>query len=316
MGRSASAWLQQLARGIPSGAERIAIPQRAIYIVPTKSGLAFFGILLVMLVGALNYQNNLGLFFTFFPLSMVLTALYHSWLNLLGLQVAIQGGPPVFCGERARFFLHLWNPTARTKIALQASAPGAVAPVQGSLPPQSETSLHLWFPTTHRGVLRLGRVRLETRYPLGFFRAWCYLDPAAETLVYPKPAARAPLPHPVPGGQQQAGGDQGRGADDFLGLRPYRPGDSPRRLDWKALSRARGLLVKQFGGERADQVWLDWYRLPPADPEKRLRWLCRQVLDAHQLGQRFGLRLPEQKIPPSQGMAHRNRCLEALARHA
>ncbi len=316
MRRNRPSWLPQIARGIPVDAEPVTLSQRSIYILPTGSGLAFFGVLLVMLLGALNYQNNLGLFFTFFPLSMLLVSLYHTWLNLLGLQVAVQGGPPVFCGERARFVLHLRNSTARAKIALQAQASGAVAPAQVSLPPRSETSLHLWFPGEPRGVLRLGRVRLESHYPLGFFRAWCYLDSAAETLIYPKPAAWAPLPHPVPGGLHQPGEDQGRGADDFLGLRPYRPGDSPRRLDWKALSRARGLVVKQFGGERADQIWLDWDQLPPADPERRLRWLCRQVLDAHQLGQRFGLRLPEQQIPLGQGIAHQQRCLEALARHA
>ena len=43
------------------------------------------------------------------------------------------------------------------------------------------------------GWLPLGRVMLETRFPLGLFRAWSYIEPDARCLVYPRPE-RSPLP--------------------------------------------------------------------------------------------------------------------------
>jgi uncharacterized protein (DUF58 family) len=102
--------------------------------------------------------------------------------------------------------------------------------------------------------------------------------------------------------------------DDFVGFRPYRPGDSPRHLFWKAAAREQALLVKQFGGDRADEIWLDWNRLPGLDPEARLSQLCRWILEAHRQQRAYGLRLPGTEIAIAGGGAQRQRCLEALAR--
>jgi uncharacterized protein (DUF58 family) len=41
--------------------------------------------------------------------------------------------------------------------------------------------------------------------------------------------------------------------------------------------------------------------------------LCRWVLDAHEQGEAFGLRLPGVTLEPNVGTAHRERCLDALA---
>lgn len=51
---------------------------------------------------------------------------------------------------------------------------------------------------------------------------------------------------------------RGQGADDFQGLREYQPGDSKRRLDWKAYSRGQGLLVKDFAMLSGRDLWLDF----------------------------------------------------------
>lgn len=309
--------LFSLASRIPSVGGTAVVPSRSLYIVPTGAGLLFGLILLTMLLGSLNYQNNLGLLFTFLAASIALVAMHHTWFNLLGLAISVRGGAPVFCGEEALFEIALRDSDRRPRADLQVvqedvrGGPGEVAA-------GGETRLRLALPTTDRGRLAPPRLRLETRYPLGLFRAWCYFQNEAWVTVYPAPAARSLVPPPVPTYRQSANGDRGVGADDFLGLRGYRPGDSPRQLDWKAYGRERGLMVKQFGGDRADQIWLDWHQLPPVDPETRLRLLCRQVLDAAQADRNFGLRLPGQELPMGQGDRHKHRCLEALAdfRHA
>lgn len=95
---------------------------------------------------------------------------------------------------------------------------------------------------------------------------------------------------------------------------PTGPVTLPRHLFWKAAAREQTLLVKQFGGDRADELWLDWKDLPGSDTEYRLSQLCRWVLDADQEQQRYGLRLPGTEIPIASGNTHKHRCLEALAR--
>lgn len=304
--------LEGLARSLPSEPGNARVGSRYIYILPTGAGVVFGAILLLMLVGSLNYQNNLGLLFTFLTASVVLVAMHHTWFNLLGLAVCARGGTPVFCGEQAVFGIVLSHSARRERPDLEVVRETARGGPQ-EIEPAGDATVQLRLPATKRGALRLGRIRLETRYPLGLFRAWCYVQTDVATTVYPRPAERSPAPPPAPAYRHSANGDRGVGTDDFLGLRGYRPGDSPRRLDWKAFGRERGLVVKQFGGDRADQIWLDWDRLPPTDVENRLSLLCRQVLDAVQAQQTFGLRLPGREIAMGHGDGHKHRCLEALA---
>jgi uncharacterized protein (DUF58 family) len=306
-------WLARIARSNPCGGDgRARVRGKAIYILPTGAGLGFAVVLLLMVLGSLNYQNNLGLLFTFLMASVGVVAMHHTWLNLRGLEVVARSGSPVFAGEEAVFTLRLIHEGRRRRGDLSAAVDGKRTQTVGVGPGES-VSVRLRVPATERGRCRLPRVQVETRYPLGLFRAWCYIDAVAAVTVYPRPAERSPEPAPVASYRQSASGDRGVGADDFVGLRGYHPGDSLRRVDWKALGRERGLVVKQFGGDRADQVWLDWSRLPGVDREARLGLLCRQVLDAADRDLTFGLRLPQRQIPMGRGDVHRHRCLEALA---
>ena len=57
----------------------------------------------------------------------------------------------------------------------------------------------------------------------------------------------------------------------------------------------------------------DWDSLPGLGREERLAQLCRWVVDAHERGEAFGLRLPGTAIDVNLGVSHRERCLNALA---
>jgi uncharacterized protein (DUF58 family) len=98
-----------------------------------------------------------------------------------------------------------------------------------------------------------------------------------------------------------------------MGLQAYVPGDSPRRIAWKAAGRGHGLLVKRFSEHTRPQVWLDWQLLAPDSAETRLAQLCRWVLRAEAEGRQYGLRLPGLELPLGQGERQQRRCLEALA---
>ncbi len=54
------------------------------------------------------------------------------------------------------------------------------------------------MPTRRRGSVVLDRIEIATRFPYGLFRAWAVLHPAMPCLVYPRPAADAPLPPQAP----------------------------------------------------------------------------------------------------------------------
>jgi len=116
-------------------------------------------------------------------------------------------------------------------------------------------------------------------------------------------------------GDEQAGlVTHGQGSDDFQGLRTYQPGDSRKRLHWKAYSRGQGLLVKDFAAQSGRDLLLDFDVLG-GDLESRLSLLCHWVLVLSERQQPFALRLPNESLPVAIGERHREQCLRALALH-
>jgi uncharacterized protein (DUF58 family) len=182
------------------------------------------------------------------------------------------------------------------------------------VPARGRTCVSIAQRGRRRGWQSIGRVVIETTYPLGLVRAWSVLTPDQRALVYPALEPNPPAP-PQAGGTHE-GSDQGPGDDDFSGLREHQVTDSPRRIAWKAVARSDTLISKDFtGGLGADLVF-DWRHLPPGmDTEARLRRLTRWVVDAAHAGHAYALILPDRELGPARNAAHREACLEALALH-
>lgn len=305
--QSAQRWIRRR-QGADSGP--VTLHKGRIYILPTGLGLAFGVMLFAMLLGSLNYANNLGLGLTFLLASLGLVAMHGCHRNLAGLGVRSAGAESPFAGNEARFHVSLDNPSIQARLDLEAATSHArERPV--CVDAGAAAGLSLRLPTRRRGRVRLGRWVLETRYPFGLFRCWAVLHPELDCLVYPAPAASAPPPPAAPGAS--GGGEAGSGEEDFAGLKDYHPGDPPRRIAWKAHARGGELLVKQFAGAAAPAPLFDLEDAPGADLEARLAVLARWIVDAHAAGEAFGLRLPGLELPPEPGERQRRRCLEALA---
>lgn len=305
-------WLFQTGRADPAP---IVLSQRRIFIVPSRIGLLFGLVLMVMYAGAVNYNLGLGHALVFLLVSLGHTGLVYSFRNLYGLRIRPGRAAPVFAGETASFTIRFENDRPQARPALRVRCGKDGAEVEVDIPGNASLAVALPVAATRRGWQPLGRLTLSTTYPLGLFYAWSYPQPAMRCLVYP-----TPLPYPPP--MPQAGarpGRQGSGAgdEDFSGLRTRQPGDSPKHIAWKAYARdpeQRPLLVKQFAGGNEPELWLDWDDLPDAmDIETRLSIMTGWVIATEEAGRRYGLRLPEQAIAPAKGGPHARHCLKVLA---
>jgi len=298
----------------------ILLVQRRVYIVPARLGLFFGGTLLILLVGSINYAISLGFALTFLLAGIGLAGMVQTTRNVARLLVHAGRADPVFAGDAAPFRVVLQNTGDfdRPEILVRHLASGAQCRLD--LAPQASADAPLAVPAQRRGWQPLGRVMLETRFPLGLFRAWSYVSPECRRLVYPRPEPGA-LPPPAPGARAGGSRAQARGSDDFSGLRAYQVTDSPRHVAWKSAarsgavdSRGDGMLTKQFSGEAQVELWLDLRDAPAGlGLEARLSRLTGWVLAAERGGAAYGLRLGALEIPPARGDAHRAACLEALA---
>ena len=290
----------------------IVLVQRRVFILPTRPGVGYGVTLILMLIGSINYSLSLGYILTFLLAGLGINAMLHTFRNLAHLRVSPGRVAPVFAGERARFTLRIENPVARDRFEVGVAHARGL-PEFHDIAPHREVVAGVYVPAPHRGLMRPGRLTLFTRYPLGLFRAWSYVDPDVHCIVYPRPT---PPGAPLPPDESSAGSGalHGQGQDDFSGLRPYHPGDSPRHIAWKAAARGQGLLTKQFTGRADAELWLDWRQLPATmGVEQKLSQLARWVIDAQARGMSFGLRLPGATVAMAAGDAQRERCLEALA---
>lgn len=289
----------------------VFLSQKRVYILPTRHGWTFAFALLLMLIGSINYGLSLGFILTFLLAGMGVVSILHTFRNLAHLTVTPGRVDPAYAGGDARFRLHLSNPSRFARWALAGRRGEANAACD--IPAHGSGELVLAVNAPRRGWLPLGRVTLETRYPLGLLRAWSYVQPDLKALVYPRPDD-APLPAltDIPDAGEAL--SAGSGTDDFAGLRGHTPSDSPRHIAWKSVARGSTLLTKTFHGRAARELWLDFDALPASlDLEQRLSRLARWVLDADAAGVAYTLRLPGTVAGPSTGDAHRDACLKALA---
>lgn len=310
-------WLFRL--GAPEPGE-VYLSQRRVFIVPTRAGLAFGLLLVILFIASVNYSLSLGFGLTFLLGACAIVDMHLTFRNLAHLHLAPGRVRAVHAGEEAQFELHLANRGKRDRYALWLGFIGAGLPdVQQPLdiPAASSRTLVLGLSTAGRGWLAAPRVRLQTRFPLGLLRAWSYWQPDMRVLVYPRPEMDAPaLPL---AGAGTADGSGRAGHEDFAGIRAYQSGDSLRQLAWRQIARmdaqhGAALVAKQFEGGGGSELALDFTLLPAGmDLEMRLSRLTRWVLEAEARGLPYAFRLGHCNLAPALGPAHRAACLQELA---
>jgi uncharacterized protein (DUF58 family) len=313
-----------LEQKVADSQSRGGVNRKRLYIFPTQHGMVFALMLAVMLMGSVNYTNSMAYMLTFLLGSLYMICMLHTYRNLKGLVLKTNNAKPVFAGDVAEFPLIIINRTTTDRRSISIHPWPRKRTGDRSLYAGSEFSsivpgeIHkglLPLPTRSRGRLRLGRIRIHSVYPLGLFRAWSYMQCTSSCLVYPKPEGSSELPPYSQNPTRDHYGEQS-GTDDFTGVRQYRPGDSIKNIDWKALAREQDVLIKKFSGSGAIQLILHWNHTKQiGDVEKRLSQLALWVITAEQKGLRYSLEMPNTKIPIGNGDIHCHQCLSILAEH-
>lgn len=294
--------------------EATCLNRRRLFILPSRAGLTYAALVGVLLLVAMNYNNNMVFAFTFLLGSMGLNAMWQTHRNLLGLCIEWLEPEEIFADRPAKLKLRL-KPGKRPRRALEFSweTPGKHQEpvlITAELPALAELTL----PPMKRGLNEIPVLRLASRYPLGIFRAWTLLRFKHSLLVYPAPSKQAPpLPQAPVGSGRKTSAQRITIDPDYDGLRPYQSGDPPRLIAWRASARGDALFSKRMQGETMSLVWLDWMGLEGRDTEERLSILCRWILEADRRQLAYGLRLPDWSVAPALGIAHRRKCLRQLA---
>ena len=288
------------------------IAHQRIYIVPSKRGLSFLLTLLLMLTASINYSLSLGYAICFLLSGLFAATLLHTYRNVAGIGILAVHVEDTFAGNAAAFSVALKNPHKRPRHGIRVASRDGIS-TRVRINGEEQISAILAKPTESRGICTLGRLTLQSDWPLGLWTCWSYLHVPHQALIFPHPEADAP-PLPVIATFSDGAHSQTALQGDVSGLRTYQPGDSLGSIAWKSAARGLGLQTRTFDDEAGPtQTLFDLDRTQVAGLEARLSRICAWILQAEQQRCEYALKLPGRYLDKGCGEEQRQQALATLA---
>ncbi|KEQ12141.1 hypothetical protein GZ78_26260 [Endozoicomonas numazuensis] len=300
-------YLKWLDRRIPP-ASHITLDQKQIFILPTKGGYIWLAVVALIFILAANYANSLAFGLSFFMISLFMLSILHTWRNLAGITLVSKSAESRHAGELIPIKLLLQS-SGRSRHAVKLGWPDNEQVAYSFIKNQDSTLL---VQANVRGWFQPGRMRVESVYPLGFCRAWSWVQFDSQALIYPKPDFSHPLPSSR-GAGDETGVQTQSGQDDFAGFRRYKTSDLSGHVDWKGYARTNELNTKLFEEPIGSQIKLSLQLAPGGGLEEKLSVLTGWCLQCESTNKPYCLSLPDKEVAANIGRQHLKECLEALA---
>lgn len=285
------------------------------------NGALYAGVTLLLGVGAINSQNNL-LYLAFgLAIGGLLVSGLVSGAMLTGLRVERQ---EIESGAVGEVLVARYRVTNRNRLVpifalvIEETSGGdgtwerlMRAPRGGAVHVGPGQSIWVDAPCapSRRGEAVFERYRATTSFPFGIVRKSVLFRQRARAIVRPEPAAvdREAVRRAASRAERDASVDTrvGRGLD-YIGLREYHPGDSLRRIAWRASARTGELVVREETRPSAGRLWVELELTPlragsdgddDGDPvvranERAISVAAGMVIEAARAGVAVGLVVP------------------------
>lgn len=277
-----------------------------IYIFPTRMGGYFNGLIFIMFLLSVGYNNNLLLIFTLilFALNLMWVIQTHFYLHSVKLEsVSITDG---HAGEESIVSLN-WKKRSEGpehwKLQLQNENS------ELDLVMLDETTGRVLLPT--RGLWKFQHLYIKTDRPFGIYRVWVYLPIDVRTYAYPSRVKNPPALRILESQIEGESSTMRKGPHDVWNLGPYEDGES-RKISWKHYARTGELVVKEGEELRKSEVL---FRIKDShqDKEKVLSEIATQMVMCLKADTSFALETSSNRIPGGFGEKHLHLCLRTLA---
>ena len=292
-------------------------------------GLAYVLTTGVMVIGAVNGQNNL--LFWFFGLAvagLMVSGVLSGWV-FIGLSIRRVLPGVLQAGTESKIEYRVVRRGLPTpgfgllieELDVEGAGEPRITAMVAHMPARGETGAFAAFVPGRRGVMRLRRVRISTSFPFGLVGKSVTFDIPEEVLVRP---AEAVVPRRLLmslGGRDDAGAQArpSRSGEEFFSLREFGSGDSLRSVAWRATARVGRPLVREMSDRSSRRVVIEPVvaGLDGAGAERVISVAAGLARSASRAGWRVGLRWGERSVRLGPGGSRNSdRILEALAINA
>jgi uncharacterized protein (DUF58 family) len=242
-----------------------------------SGGIAYSITTLVLIIGAVNGQNNL-LFVVFGSAvaGMLISGIVSGW-SMMGLRITREAPGTMRVGERAslrygvenkaRFtpacgllIEELGKASSAVGFEFAASVEQGLGKARGSLARVAAGGKEVAECSVvprQRGKYTLTPMRISSAFPIGLTRKSVTFVQQDAVLIWP---ARVKIAIPpgatAPTGDERGSGIASRAGAEFFSLREYQEGDSPRSIAWRASARAATPIVRTFVTPPGTRTWI------------------------------------------------------------
>lgn len=294
---------------------------------PTRAGWLFFVITLGVGFAAFNTGNNLMYLVLSLMLGFLVLSGVLSESSLRGIRVRRHLPRELYAGTENTVVLEISNEQRRVSAFAVVVVDRRTAAQDGAGHASRSFALRISagetvrrpyrFQPERRGYLEFTEFQVFTRFPFGLFSKSLTIPARESALIYPElEAIRAPQNFGSPRDPgERVSAPSGSGAD-AIGLREHAPGDSLRRIHWRASMRRRALLVREVESEHAAEVEVKLRTRGATHGENfelAVRWAASEIAALLDADTRVALRTDDELIAADDGARHRARLMSYLA---
>jgi uncharacterized protein (DUF58 family) len=234
--------------------------------------------------------------------------------NLSRIRVSCTPPEEVYDGLPTLFSVNLengrrWLPVFLMEIVMEGQI--ALFPM---VDPGQSRSKSLEAVLNGRGLQRLAKVTVRSRFPINFFIRSMTLPIDRDVTVFPKPVPCRDVHQPDSGGLRGARAHWMKGQEgDISHISDYRGGEPLKLIHWKLSARHDRLKVKELSASTHTPVTIDLDAIPAADIEQRLSFGAHLVTRLLRSGRPVGLKVGSMDISPDNSRQHKLMLLKVLA---
>lgn len=303
-------WFNNQLKKRKHSTQTITLSHKNIYILPSKFGLAYLFVNLLVYVLGINYQNNLVIMYSYLMLSFLLVNFIVAFINLYNLKITLSHTNAGYqhTGYFAQF--HFSNRDGTTSLEIEGEN------IQNQFIDGVDTNLFkldVQVNEIKRGSHTLPRIKLLSRYPFGLVTTWSYFVSEVKTYIYPTPLSFSF--HQVNQAELESETDNSKtsfASENYQGVRPYIEGDKVNRISWKHYAKHQVLATKDFTAGSSSEYEFGLNTVP-GDLEQKLQHLSYLITHAEHENLRYSLVLPNNKVNLGSGNKHMTECLERLS---
>jgi len=222
----------------------------------TRAATVWTAVALMITVVGWYKTINLLVLAGYFLLALLAVNLRLAWRASARLSVSRRPVPPAFAGELVALTAEIRNDASHpiTTLVTTASAGNRTAWMFAPLAATDQRTITARWTFEKRGRHPLGSIVVDSSYPLGLVHVVRSLGSDAAVQVLPTLGQVNMEQFRRWLVRQNAGEGETRrpsrrpavGTGEVRGLRPYRPGDTPREIHWKTSARRNQLWVREY----------------------------------------------------------------------